>query len=275
MRVRIYHQIIHKLEPGLRIATATIKLTPRNHEGQHIVRWPLDVHPDCRLYSHEDAFGNLCHTFSVEGPLEQITLLAEGDVETRDMTGVVRGTVERFPPSLFLRQTDFTVPDAKIEALAAQAADADGPLAQAHALMALVHDAIEEIPVESAALARAAAAVLAGGEGTSGEIAHVFTAAARHLRIPARHISGYATQDDEPGTAREWAEVHVPKLGWVAFDCGRKVCATEEHVRVAVALDSLGVAPVRGTGINASTEATANAVTYAARHGQSQSQTQE
>ncbi|OYZ89651.1 MAG: transglutaminase, partial [Xanthobacter sp. 17-67-6] len=103
MRVRIYHQIIHKLEPGLRIATATIKLTPRNHEGQHIVRWPLDVQPDCRLYPHEDAFGNLCHTFSVEGPLDHITLLAEGDVETRDMTGVVRGTVERFPPSLFLR----------------------------------------------------------------------------------------------------------------------------------------------------------------------------
>ncbi|OYW35268.1 MAG: transglutaminase, partial [Azorhizobium sp. 12-66-6] len=59
MRVRIYHQIIHKLEPGLRIATATIKLTPRNHEGQHIMRWPLDVQPDCRLYPHEDAFGNL------------------------------------------------------------------------------------------------------------------------------------------------------------------------------------------------------------------------
>lgn len=275
MRVRIYHQIIHKLEPGLRIATATIKLTPRNHEGQHIVRWPLDVQPDCRLYPHEDAFGNLCHTFSVEGPLEHITLLAEGDVETRDMTGVVRGTVERFPPSLFLRQTDFTMPDAQIEAMAAEAVDADGPLAQAHALMGLIHEAIAEVPVESAAVARAAAAVLAEGAGTSGEIAHVFTSAARHLRIPARHISGYATQDDAPGTAREWAEVHVPKLGWVAFDCGRKVCATEEHVRVAVALDSLGVAPVRGTGINASEEARANAVTHSSHHGQSQSQTQE
>ena len=39
----------------------------------------------------------------------------------------------------------------------------------------------------------------------------------------------------------------MPKLGWVAFDAANGICATEAHVRVAVGLDCLGAAPVRGT----------------------------
>jgi transglutaminase-like putative cysteine protease len=43
-----------------------------------------------------------------------------------------------------------------------------------------------------------------------------------------------------------WAEAHVPSIGWVAFDPANGICATESHVRVAVGLDYLGAAPVRG-----------------------------
>jgi transglutaminase-like putative cysteine protease len=39
----------------------------------------------------------------------------------------------------------------------------------------------------------------------------------------------------------------VPKLGWVAFDAANGICATDAHVRVAVGLDYLGAAPLRGT----------------------------
>ena len=36
-------------------------------------------------------------------------------------------------------------------------------------------------------------------------------------------------------------------LGWVGFDPANGFCPTDAHVRVAVGLDSLGAAPVRGT----------------------------
>ena len=39
----------------------------------------------------------------------------------------------------------------------------------------------------------------------------------------------------------------MPELGWVGFDAANGVCATDAHVRVAVGLDSLGAAPLRGT----------------------------
>ena len=44
-----------------------------------------------------------------------------------------------------------------------------------------------------------------------------------------------------------WAEAHVPDFGWVAFDPANGICATDAHIRVAVGLDYLGAAPVRGT----------------------------
>jgi transglutaminase-like putative cysteine protease len=43
-----------------------------------------------------------------------------------------------------------------------------------------------------------------------------------------------------------WAEADVEGLGWVGFDPANGICPTEAHVRVAVGLDYLGAAPVRG-----------------------------
>ena len=44
-----------------------------------------------------------------------------------------------------------------------------------------------------------------------------------------------------------WAEALIPDIGWVGFDPANGVCPTEAYVRVAVGLDLIGAAPVRGT----------------------------
>ena len=76
-----------------------LRLTPRNHDGQYVARWRIDVSTDCRLDQHEDAFGNITHAFTADGPFSELSVLVEGEVETRDTQGIVRGAVERFPPS--------------------------------------------------------------------------------------------------------------------------------------------------------------------------------
>ena len=43
------------------------------------------------------------------------------------------------------------------------------------------------------------------------------------------------------------AIAYVENLGWVGFDPTNGVSTTDAHVRVAVGLDYLGAAPVRGT----------------------------
>ena len=50
--------------------------------------------------------------FTAEGPFGELAVLVEGEVETRDTQGIVRGAVERFPPSLYLRETALTSADA-------------------------------------------------------------------------------------------------------------------------------------------------------------------
>ncbi|MFS8038723.1 transglutaminase domain-containing protein [Xanthobacter sp. AM11] len=254
MRIRIRHEIIQRLDPGTRNMAVTVRLTPRAHEGQFILRWALDLSTDCRLSPQEDAFGNLCHTFSVDGPTDRLAVIAEGEVETQDTTGFVRGTVERFPPSLFMRQTDLTEPTAAVAAFAAAIeAPAEEPLARLHALMVALHGEVAEAEGPAMGDPLGAAAALEAGRACSAGIAHVFTAAARHLGLPARHISGYLAREGDAegeGSARHWAEAYVPKMGWIAFDPGRNLCGTEHYVRLAVGLDALGVAPLRSTGLD-------------------------
>lgn len=250
MRVRVRHELVHALEPGTRTAIALMRVTPRNHDGQYVQRWSLDVQPDCRLYPHEDAFGNLTHTFTVEAPGEEIVLTASGEVDTQDNSGIVRGTLERFPPTLFLRPTPLTAATPEVAQFARLVLDAaTDDLGRLHALMSIVHAEVTEAPRALSAAPIGAAEVLKAKAGCAGGMTHLFTACAQSLGIPCRHVSGYVAEADGNGHAREWAEAHVPRIGWVAFDCGRSLCATDDYVRVAVGLDSAGVTMLKGLGV--------------------------
>ena len=97
--------------------------------------------------------------------------------------------------------------------------------------------------------ATTAAEAFALKRGVCQDLTHVFIAAARHLGVPARYVGGYFHRADgvtQQDAGHAWAEAHVPALGWVAFDPANGICATDAHVRVAVGLDYLGAAPVRG-----------------------------
>ena len=101
-------------------------------------------------------------------------------------------------------------------------------------------------------VATTAAEAFALRRGVCQDLAHIFLAAARNRGIPSRYVGGYLRRSDgvvaqEAGHA--WVESFVADLGWIAFDPAHGVCATDAHVRVAVGLDYLGAAPVRGTRI--------------------------
>jgi transglutaminase-like putative cysteine protease len=251
MRIRVSHETVYRYHEPPKGVIQTLRMTPRNHDGQYVVDWRIDASADCRLDAQEDAFGNITHTFNADGPLDSLRLLVEGEVETQDSHGVVRGTIEHFPASLFLRTTPLTTPDAAIAAFAhdvAAGGGADG-LGLMHALLARVHQEIV-FDTDPTHAATTAAEAFALKRGVCQDLTHVFIAAARELGVPARYVSGYFHRAD--GVVRQaaghaWAEAHVPDFGWVAFDATNGICATDAHIRVAVGLDYLGAAPVRGT----------------------------
>jgi len=250
MRIRVSHETLYRYEAPPKGVIQTLRMTPRNHDGQYVVGWRIDASADCRLDAHEDAFGNVIHTFSADGPLDTLRLLVEGEVETQDNHGMVRGTIEHFPPSLFLRATPLTAPDAAIAEFAREVGAGGGDaLALLHGLLARVNEdiAFDTDPTHAATTAAEAFALK---RGVCQDLTHVFIAAARELGFPARYVSGYFHRAD--GVVRQeaghaWAEAYVADFGWVAFDPANGICATDAHVRVAVGLDYLGAAPVRGT----------------------------
>lgn len=251
MLIRISHLTSYRYEPATTSVIQILRLMPRNHDGQYIANWRIDLSTDCQLDQHEDAFGNISQVFTAEGPLSELTVNVVGEVETRDTQGIVRGAVERFPPSLYLRETALTTTDDAIAAFALNAQDsaAGDVLGLLHAMLDRLY-AEMTYDTEPTHVATAAAEAFALKRGVCQDFAHIFIAATRHLGIPARYVSGYFVRGDgvtSQQAGHAWAEAYVPELGWIAFDAANGMCATDAHVRVAVGLDYLGASPVRGT----------------------------
>ena len=121
-----------------------------------------------------------------------MSVAVEGEVETQDTDGVVRGAVERFPPGLFLRETALTQPDAAIVDFAdsARAGAGSDPLALLHALMTALNREIT-FDTDPTHTATTAAEAFALRRGVCQDLTHIFIAAARQLGIPARYVGGY------------------------------------------------------------------------------------
>jgi transglutaminase-like putative cysteine protease len=251
MRITVLHKTTFRYDTPAGRVIQILRLTPRSHDGQYVARWRIDVSSDCRLDQHEDAFGNITHSFTTDGPISELVLSVHGEAETRDTGGVVHGVVERFPPGLFLRETPLTSPDAAIIAFAdrVRSEAGGGTLDLLHHLLACVH---HDMTFDTASTQTTTTAVEAFQQrrGVCQDLSHVFIAAARSLGIPARYIGGYFRRNDgmiEQNSGHAWAEAHVPDLGWVGFDPANGICTTDAHIRIAAGLDYLGAAPVRGT----------------------------
>ena len=274
MRIRISHESIYRYETPVAGVIQTLRLTPRNHDGQYVVSWRIDISEDCRLDHHEDAFGNITHTFTAEGNFTELGVTVDGEVETQDTNGIVRGAIERFPPSLFLRETALTRPDTAIVAFAreARAATDSDTLALLHRMTERLHREIV-FDTDPTHTATTAAEAFALRRGVCQDLSHVFISAARSLDIPARYVGGYFHRADgvvQQEAGHAWAEAFVPDIGWVGFDPANGISPTDQHVRVAVGLDFLGASPVRGARKGGGSEALSVTIHVAQAAGQMQ-----
>src|SRR6185295_18909573 len=109
------------------------------------------------------------------------------------------------------------------------------PLAVLHALLNRIHSEVRYDTDPTKTTTTAAEAFALKG-GVCQDLTHIFIAAARTLRIPARYVGGYLRRTDsvtERDAGHAWAEGYVDGLGWVAFDTANGLCATDAHIRVA------------------------------------------
>jgi transglutaminase-like putative cysteine protease len=250
MRIRISHEIAHRYAPPARMLIQNLRLTPCGFDSQYVTGWRISLDIDSTLRQNEDEHGNIVSTFSHHGaPVEGLMVSASGEIETSDTAGVMRGTIERLPPEMYLRESRLAQANGALRHFASEAtAGAADPLDALHRLMGELHRVMAfdpfkpddpESAVEAFALRR----------GRARDFAHIFIACARFLGLPARYICGYRAADEgggEPG-AHAWAEAYAPKLGWIAFDATACLCADDRYVRVVVGFDAQDSAFVRGS----------------------------
>jgi transglutaminase-like putative cysteine protease len=246
MRIRLRHATTYDYdEPAAEVIQA-LKVAPRPHEGQEVRSWRVDVDVDGLLRQSRDAFGNIQHLFYAEAPVQQVTVRVTGEAEVRDTAGVVRGAPEPLPPAAFLRETPLSSPDDEMRDWALSLPDGD-PLSRLHALMEALHGRMQ-FDTDATVVGTSGAKAFAARHGVCQDYAHIFVAAARLLGLPARYVSGHLARcdADEKEAAHAWAEAYVGDLGWTAFDPANAICADGRYLRVAVGLDYLDAAPLRG-----------------------------
>ncbi|WP_066650780.1 MULTISPECIES: transglutaminase family protein [Sphingomonas] len=243
MLLTINHRTRYRYDGSAADVIQALRLTPGPHDGQHIRNWRIDADIDGCFRDSTDAFGNRVTMFYADRPVREVTIIVTGEAEMTDTVGMVRAH-EPLPPAIFLRSTPLTAPDPVIAALAGRFAGGT-KLAALHGLCdALFAEMRFEIGATDARTT--AAAALSAGHGVCQDFAHIFIAAARHLGVPARYVSGHLARTQQQEAAHAWAEALVPDLGWIAFDPANGICATDSYLRVAVGLDYLDAAPIRG-----------------------------
>ncbi len=245
MRLSIRHLTEHAYEPAAKRVGLRLKLYPAQTRSQTPRNWRVSVNGDLVGEMLVNGFGDGESLWFSQPEAGSVNVLAEGEVDTVDTSGVLGRVGGKAPPAVFLRQTSLTRVDAEIRALSSEATG-DEPLARMHALSAAVHEAVVYRPGVTDSNTTASDA-LALGAGVCQDKTHLLIAAARTSGIPARYVVGYLMDEAAPlAETHAWAEVHLESLGWVGFDPTHQACPTDAYVRLCTGLDADDAAPIRG-----------------------------
>jgi len=261
MQLRVTHRTEYEYDRPLPYALQRLRLMPQSGPTQQVVRWTLAIEGAVEEVRFLDQFANDTRLVSVTGMARQIAIVAEGEVDTTETSGVY-GQHRGFAPLwLFSAPTELTRAGDGVADLAA-GLPGGSDIDRLHALMAIVRARIAFVP-DATDTQTAAEAALAHGKGVCQDHAHVFIAAARHLGFPARYVSGYLMLDGQARQAAShaWAEAHVAGLGWVGFDAANGISPDTRYVRLATGRDYRDAMPVSGIVLGKAAERLAVSIT--------------
>lgn len=271
MRLSVRHLTTYAYETAPDRCALRLRLYPPSFETQRVIAWKVSVNGQSLAPLLTSFTGDREAIWTCAGPTEKVEIIAEGEIETKDSAGVVKGLRDSSRPGIYLRSTPLTLSSPAIEEMAAGVTGVK-TLDRLHALMSAVRNAIDYKP-GSTSTATAAAQAMKAGAGVCQDHAHVFIAAARAMKVPARYVVGYLLALDANLTeTHAWAEAHVPEIGWVGFDPANRLCPTDRYVRLGCGADSADAAPIRGNVSGSPEERLSASVNIAQVQSQNQGQ---
>jgi transglutaminase-like putative cysteine protease len=248
MRLKVHHTTRYEYDSLPIHIVQRLHLEPADFATQRNVSWTISVPDSENMLRYRDGFGNWVHLVTFTPKENTVAITAEGEVETQDAAGVVKGLPAATPETVFLRATPATSADKRLQNFADDLAGKRPSLELAHTIMQAVHGAVA-YEIGSSHAHTTAAEAFADGRGVCQDHAHIMLAVARRLGIPARYVTGYLVTGEGASStaAHAWAELFISDLGWVGFDAANGQCPTDHYVRVAAGHDAAAVSPVKGS----------------------------
>lgn len=247
----IRHTTRYVFENPVIYALQKVRLHPLSGPTQTVRSWDLRIEGGRIEAGYKDHYGNHVDLVSADEGVHELTIIAEGAVETRETSGIYGPVYGRAPLWHFQQDTPQTASADAIADLAGIVPRAGGDiLGGLHALSAAILAAVPYEAGHTDTATTASEAVMLG-KGVCQDHSHIFISAARHAGIPARYVSGYLYMSDreEQEASHGWAEAHVDALGWVGFDVSNGVSPDPNYVRIAIGRDAQEATPITGMRI--------------------------
>lgn len=260
----IRHLTRFRYSEPIRESIMETRMHPRSDANQHCLSFTLSVSPRCRVFSYRDHLGNNVQHFDIPGEHTQLVIVAESVIEQQpipmlpsflapDAWAELDALIEEGDYWEMLLPSTFAVETPALVELACKldVVRRDDPLMLVHELNQRLFEYFEYVPRSTRVDSPIDDAILSG-KGVCQDFAHTMLALLRHVRIPARYVSGYLYRSREahdrsaPDATHAWVDVLLPQLGWVGFDPTNNLIAHRRHIRTAVGRDYADVPPTHG-----------------------------
>jgi transglutaminase-like putative cysteine protease len=262
----IRHRTTYRYRQPVAFGEHRMMLRPREGADQRVIDLHLAIDPaPARLHSIEDGYGNhigiatfsgRAHTLSFESTVRVEHAPAAFAPDPTEAADYSTEDQAAFAPYLARNPAER---DAAVDAFA-QSFRAENETIGAWPLLCALSDGIHRgfaYRRREAQGIQTPAETLQRGHGACRDFAVLMIAAARSLGFAARFASGYlatafdpadaGTPDYTGGNTHAWAQVYLPRLGWIDFDPTSGSIGRQGLITVAVAAMPEEATPLCGS----------------------------
>jgi transglutaminase-like putative cysteine protease len=267
----VSHKTLYRYSAPVAQSHHLMHLAPRPVAHQTTLHHSLLIEP--APTSHKefiDSFGNPVSILEIDDDHSELVIHARSTIEVRSPSRAdLRSSAPWSQVHTLLTQTNrpldlailqfipasrHTRPTPTIAAYADASFPAGRPVLEA--AMDLVARIYDDFTFDATAtdVSTPISQVLANRRGVCQDFSHLALACLRHMRIPARYVSGYLLTRPPAGQTKlkgvdashAWISVWAPEAGWVDFDPTNNVIPSTDHVTIAWGRDYDDVSPIGG-----------------------------
>ena len=245
MKINVLHQTEYAYERPVHHSIHELRLIPKNSKNQSLLRWKVNV--PSKVFESTDAFGNAMQSFVIDTNYSELVIESKGEIETCN-EHVLVDEKRAVSPYYLLQQTPLTEPNEEMMAYFKKITPAIWTEDTLISLTKTIGEKIQYISgiTDSKTLASEAFAL---EKGVCQDQAHLMISLCRFNGIPARYVSGYVFDVDQPAeSSHAWLDVclNIEHGEWLSIDVTNQCFINDCHIRLAVGRDYDHVAPVKG-----------------------------